>query len=87
MVLDQGLELNAAPAEPGEQREIWPAVEGQGSAAFAPASLHEDTGFPVQPALLGGRDLSGRALDQRPQVFAREPTNLDAKALGLCVEL
>jgi hypothetical protein len=37
--------------------------------------------------MLGGRDLVGRTLDQRPQVFAREPTDLDANALDLRVEL
>jgi hypothetical protein len=36
--------------------------------------------------MLGGRDLEGRALNQRDKVFAGEPTNLDAKALGFCVE-
>jgi hypothetical protein len=36
--------------------------------------------------MLGGRDLAGRALDQRGQVLAGEPTDLDAKALGLLVE-
>jgi len=36
--------------------------------------------------MLGGRDLAGRVLDQRPQDFAGEPTNLDAKTLGLRVE-
>jgi hypothetical protein len=29
----------------------------------------------------------GTVLDQRPQDFAGEPTNLYAKMLGLCVEL
>jgi hypothetical protein len=38
--------------------------------------------------MLGGSYLAGRALDQRAQVFAGEPTNLDATTLlGLCVEL
>ena len=37
--------------------------------------------------MLGGRDLVGRALDQRPQIFALELADLDAKALGLCVKL
>jgi hypothetical protein len=37
--------------------------------------------------MLGGRDLAGRALDQRPQIFAREPADLDAPTLGLSVEL
>jgi hypothetical protein len=37
--------------------------------------------------MLGGRDLAGRVLDQRGKVFARKPTDLDAKALGLHVEL
>ena len=41
----------------------------------------------MQSAMLGGRDLTSRALDQRPQVFAGEPTNLDAPTFGLCVEL
>jgi hypothetical protein len=41
----------------------------------------------MQPTILGGRHLVGRALDQRRKVFAGEPTDLDAKALGLCVEL
>jgi hypothetical protein len=37
--------------------------------------------------MLMSRDLEGRVLDQRGKAFAREPTNLDAKALGLRVEL
>jgi hypothetical protein len=37
--------------------------------------------------MLHDRDLEGRALDQRGKVFAGEPTDFDAKALGLCVEL
>jgi hypothetical protein len=41
----------------------------------------------MQPAMLGGRDLEGRTLDQRAQVFAGEPTDLDAPVLGFCVEL
>ena len=36
--------------------------------------------------MLGGRDLAGGALDQGPQDFAGEPTDLDAKELGLRVE-
>jgi hypothetical protein len=41
----------------------------------------------MYPAMLCGRDLAGRALDQHPQVFAGEPTDLDAPTLGLCTEL
>jgi hypothetical protein len=37
--------------------------------------------------MLRSRDLAGRALDQCPQVFAGESTNLDAPTLGLRVEL
>jgi hypothetical protein len=37
--------------------------------------------------MLGGRDLVDRALDQRGQAFTVEPTDLNAKALGFCVEL
>jgi len=37
--------------------------------------------------MLGGRDFAGRALDQRPQVFAGEPTDLAAPTLDLCLEL
>jgi hypothetical protein len=37
--------------------------------------------------MLDGRDLAGRALDQRDHVFAGEPTDLDAKVLGLRVQL
>ena len=36
----------------------------------------------MQPAMLGGRDLKCRALDQRGKAFAGEPMDLDAKALG-----
>jgi hypothetical protein len=36
--------------------------------------------------MLGGRDLEDRALDQRPQVLAGEPSDLDARALDLRVE-
>jgi hypothetical protein len=63
------------------------AVEGQGSKAPAPAPPHEIAGFLVQPAMLGGRDLVGRVRDQGGKAFAGEPTDLDAKALGLRVEL
>ena len=45
------------PSEVGEQREVRPAVEGQGSKAPASPPPHEITGFLVQPAMLGGRDL------------------------------
>jgi hypothetical protein len=41
----------------------------------------------VQPAMLGGRDLKGRALDQRGKAFAGEPADLDLPTLGLRVEL
>jgi hypothetical protein len=37
--------------------------------------------------MLGGRDLEGRTLHPDGKAFARELTGLDAKALGLCVEL
>jgi len=37
--------------------------------------------------MLGGRDLAGRSLDQRGKVFAGDSTDLDAKALGLPIEL
>jgi hypothetical protein len=37
--------------------------------------------------MLDGRDLAGRALDQRPQVFPREPTDLDTPTPGLRVEV
>jgi hypothetical protein len=37
--------------------------------------------------MLCGRDLAGRALDQRPQIFALELADLDAPMLGLRVEL
>jgi hypothetical protein len=62
-------------------------VEGEGSKAPASAPPHEIAGFLVQPAVLDGRDLPGRALDQRGKILAGEPTDLDAKALGLRVEL
>ncbi|HSK83438.1 MAG TPA: hypothetical protein VK902_08545 [Rubrobacter sp.] len=61
-------------------------VKGQGSSAPAPAPPHEVAGFLTQPAMLGGRDLEDRALDQRPQVLAGEPSDLDARALDLRVE-
>jgi hypothetical protein len=37
--------------------------------------------------MLGGRDLAGRVLDQGGRAFSGEPTDLDAKTLGLRVEL
>jgi hypothetical protein len=37
--------------------------------------------------MLGGRDLTSRALDQPAHVLAGEPTDFDAKALDLRVEL
>src|SRR5215218_1642396 len=86
-MLDQGLQLNAPPPQAGEQREVWPAVEGKGSKAPAPAPPHEIALFLVQPAMLGGRDFAGRALDQRPQTIAREHTDFHAKVLGLCTQL
>ena len=49
-------------------------------------SPHEIAGFLVQSAMLHGKDLTGRALYQRGKTFAGEPTNLEAKTLGLCVE-
>jgi hypothetical protein len=39
--------------------------------ASASAPPHEIAGFLMQGAMLGGRDLAGRALDERPQTFAR----------------
>jgi hypothetical protein len=63
------------------------AVESQGSKAPAPPPPHEVASFLMQSEMLGGRYLEGSALDQRGQLFAGEPTDLDAKALGLCVEL
>jgi hypothetical protein len=36
--------------------------------------------------MLGGRDLAGRALDQRGKVLKREPADLDAPTLGHRVE-
>ena len=83
----KGLELNASPSEAGKQREVQPAVEGQGSLTPAPTPPHEVASFLVQPAMLGGRDLEGRALDQRGQALATEPTDLDAPTLGLLAEL
>ena len=83
----KGFYFDASPPEAGEQREVQPAVEGQGSKAPAPPPPHEITCFLVQPAMLGGRDLKGRALDQRGKAFAGEPTDLDAPTLGLRVEL
>jgi hypothetical protein len=75
------------PSEAGEQREVRPAVESQDSKATSSPPPHEGAGFLVQPAMLRSRDLEGRALDNRPQLFAGEPTDLDAEALGLRVEL
>jgi hypothetical protein len=86
-MLDQGFYVDATPPQTGEQREVRPAVEGQGPPAPTSAPPHEIAGFLMQPAMLGGRDFAGRALDQRPQVLAGETTDLDAKALGLRVEL
>jgi hypothetical protein len=37
--------------------------------------------------MLGGRDLEGRALDERTQVLAGESTDLDAPTRSLRVEL
>jgi hypothetical protein len=37
--------------------------------------------------MLGGRDLAGGTLDQRPQVFAGEPAALDALPRRLRVQL
>jgi hypothetical protein len=82
-----GARLDASPSEAGEQREVQPAVEGQGSLTPAPPPPHEVACLLMQSAMLGGRDLTSRALDQRPQVFAGEPTDLDANALDLRVEL
>ena len=52
-----------------------------------PPPPHEVASFLMQSAMLGGRDLEGGALVQRGQLFAGEPTDLDAPALGFCVEL
>ena len=86
-MLDQGFYVDATPPQTGEQREVRPAVEGQGPPAPTSAPPHEIAGFLMQPAMLGGRDFAGRALDQHGQLFAGESTNLDAKALSLFVEL
>jgi hypothetical protein len=36
--------------------------------------------------MLGGRDLAGRVLDQRGQLFAGEPADIDALTVGRRVE-
>jgi hypothetical protein len=61
--------------------------EGKGSSASTPAPPHEVALFLVQGAMLGGRDFAGRARDQGPRALAGEPTDLDAKARSLRVEL
>jgi hypothetical protein len=86
-VLDQGFYFDAPPSEAGEQREVRPTVEGQGSKAPAAAPPHEAASLLMQPEMLGDRDLGGSALDQYAQVFAGEPTNLVAPTLSLRVEL
>ena len=86
-VLDQSVKPDPAPAEAGEQREVRPAVEGQRPQAPAPAPPREVAGLLVQPAMLGGGELPGRALDQREEAFAGEPVSLDAPMLGLRLEL
>ena len=83
----KGFELHAAPSEAGEQRELRPAIWGQGSSTPSSAPPHEVASLLVQPAMLGGRDLASRALDQCGKAFTREPTDLDAPALDLRVEL
>src|ERR671920_466782 len=77
-MLDQGFYVDATPPQTGGQREVRPAVEGQGPPAPTSAPPHEIAGFLMQPAMLGGGNLAGRALDQRGQLFAGEPTDLDA---------
>jgi hypothetical protein len=79
--------LDPPPPQVCEQREVRSAVEGQGPPAPTPLPPHEIASFLMHPAMLGGRDLAGRALNQRPQVFVGDSTHLDAKALALCVEL
>src|SRR5215217_1441389 len=86
-MLDQGLQLNAPPPQAGEQREVRRAVEGKGSKAPTSAPPHKIADFLVQPAMLGGRDLVDRALDQRGQALTGEPTDLNSPTLGFCVEL
>jgi hypothetical protein len=86
-VIDQGFYFDALPPQAGEQRQVQPAVEGQGSKAPTSVPPHEIAGLLVKSAMLHTRDLTSRALDQRPQVFAGEPTDLDANALDLRVEL
>jgi hypothetical protein len=86
-VAGKGLERGGPPPEAGEQREVWPAVEGQGSLTPAPAPPHQVASFLMQPAILGGRHLAGRARDQRGKVLAGEPTILNAPTLGPCIEL
>ena len=71
--------MGRAPSEAGEQREVRPSVEGQASKAPSSPPPHEGAAFLMQPAMLRGRDLEGRALDNRPQHFAGEPTDLDAR--------
>ena len=86
-MLDQGFLLDAPPPQTGEQREVRPAVESQDPPAPTSAPPQEIALFLVQPAVLGGRDFAGRALDQRPQAFAGEPTDLAAPTLDLCVKI
>ncbi len=78
--------MDASPSEAGEQREVRSAVEGQGPSPTS-APPHEVALFLVQSAMLGGRDLAGRVLDQRGQVLGGEPTDLDTLTLGLRFEL
>ena len=78
--------IRAVGAYPCEQREVRSAVEGQGFKAPASAPPHEVASFLMQPALLEGRDLAGRAFDQRGQVLAGEAADLDAPTLCLRFE-
>ena len=87
-MLDQGFCFDATPLQAGEQREVRLAVKGQGPPVpTSSAPPYEIAGSLKQPAMLGGRALAGRALDQRPQIFEPEPTDLYAPTLGLCVKL
>ena len=77
----------SGPPQACQQRDVRPAVEGKGSSASTPAPPYEVALFLVQSSMLGGRDFAGRARDQGPRALAGEPTDLDAKARSLFVEL
>ena len=85
-VADQGLDLDAPPAEASQKREVRPAVERQRPKAPAPPPPREVASFPVQLAVVGCGELADGALDHRRELDARDAV-VHTPTLSLGVEV